>query len=453
MREVGIESFREEVYRLRGAVALMPIYHFSGTKLHDAGSPINPTDPQLMQRLGMQAVYFPDQGEGDLEAQRSLSTQTIDLRDLAIGDVLADNIFDDAGEVMCPPGTFIDAPLLEGNLRGQTGPITIKKRGMKGAPEQAATYLQMLPPSATRPRRPDPGGEPITRATRPLLAPRARILVTLEDGFQRALMLNICASEGHETMDRRWIDVTVGDFARTKVDAIILELSDAPAALALIRKSDVFRSVAVLVTAPEGRRNEVFKALSAGANGSIPMPVKRDVLLDRIHHTIQAMGRPLMIKPGVIKERRTVAREGGHMLCTLQDKFLSSPLAVKEATLIDVSDQGLKIEYRRPAWAPHVYLAHGVHPQHYFFNYARDNPLGRDVNVTFPSAGGRTLDGHAKFVHISTAGDFEIAGLQLQRMKSSVREHMTAVRGGSSILRPTAPINVPRPPSTTRRAF
>lgn len=452
MREVGVETFREEVFRLRGAISLMPIYHFSGAKLHDAGSPISPTDGQLMQRLGMQTVYFPDQGEGELEAQRSLSTQTVDIRDLAIGDVLADNIFNAAGEEICPPGTFIDAPMLEGSLRGLSGPVTIKKRGMKGAAEQVSTYLRMLPPAAPRPRRPDPGLEPATRTTRPLLAPRARILVSVEDAFQRALMMNVCASEGHEAIDRRWVDVTVGDFQRTKVDAIILELSDAPAALPLIRKSDVFRSVAVLVTAPEGRRSEVFKALSGGANGSIPMPVKRDVLLDRIHHTIQAMGRPVKLKPAVIKERRSVAREGGHMLCSLQDKFLSSPLAVKEATLIDVSDQGLKIEYRRPAWAPHIYLAHGVHPQHYFFNYAKDNPLGRDVNVVFPSAGGRTLDGHAKFVHISMAGDFEIAGLVLQRMKSSVREHMTVVRGGSSVVRPPAPLR-PAPPSTTRRAF
>lgn len=452
IREVGLETLREEIVRLRGAVALMPVYHFSGTKLHDAGSSLGPAEIQAMQKAGIQAVYFPDLGEGDLEAQRTLSTQIVDVRDLAIGDVLVDNIFDRDGEELCAPGTFIDAPILEGKIRGLTGPVTIRKRGLRGGPEQALSYLGTFPPAPPRPRRPDPGPDASARTTRALLAPRARVLVTREDGFQRALMMNICASEGHEAIDRRWIDVILGDFQRTKVDAILLDLSDAPAALTLLRKSEVFKSTAVLVTAPDGRRSEVFKALTAGANGSIPMPVKRDVLLDRVHHTIQAMGRPARLKPAVLKERRGAAREGGHMLCSLQDKFLTSPLAVKEATLIDVSDQGLKIEYRRPAWPVHVYLAHGVHPQHYFFNYAKDNPLGRDVSVTFPSAGGRTLEGHAKFVHLSTVGDFELAGLALQRMKSSVREHMTAVRGGSTVVKPLAPIK-PGPPSTTRRAF
>ena len=143
------------------------------------------------------------------------------------------------------------------------------------------------------------------------------------------------------------------------------------------------------------------------------------------------------------------------MLCTLQDKFLSTPLPVKEATLLDVSDAGFRIEYRRPAWpVQHAYLSAGVHPQHFFFNYAKDNPLGRDVTVTFPPTPGRTLEGHAKFVHLSSSGDCEIAGLLLQRMKSSVREHMTAVRGGPVTLRPPSTTIKPPPPSTTfRRPF
>jgi hypothetical protein len=127
---------------------------------------------------------------------------------------------------------------------------------------------------------------------------------------------------------------------------------------------------------------------------------------------------------------------------------------VKEATLLDVSDAGLRVEYRRPPGQPaHAYLAHGVHPQHFFFNYAKDNPLGRDLTVTFPAAGGRTLEGHAKFVHVSCTGEFEVSGLVLQRMKSSVREHMTAVRGGPVMLKPlSTTLPVPPPPST-RRSF
>jgi hypothetical protein len=461
MREVSFESLREEIIRLRGAVSLTRVYHFSGTKLHNAGSPLTSVEIQAMQEAGLQAVYFLDHGESDLEAQRLLTTQIVDVRDLAIGDVLVDNIFDRAGEILCPPGTFVDAVILGGDVRGVSGPVTIRKRGLRGGSEQANSYLSLLPRYPPHPPRPDSSltwtGDSSTRPVRPILAPRAKILVTLGDDFQRALMMNMCAVEGHEVVDRRWVDVSQADFQRTTFDAMIIDLAEAPVALPIVRKSELFKSVAVLVTAPEGRRSEVYKAIVGGANGSVPVPLKRDILLERLHSTVQAFGRLPKLKPTVLKERRSQPREGGHLLCSLQDKFLSAPLPVKEATLLDVSDNGLRIEYRRPVWPlSHAYMAHGVHPQHFFFNYAKDNPLGRDVTVTFPSAAGRTLEGHAKFVHLSYTGDFEVAGLVLQRMKSSVREHMTAVRGGPVTLRPMSQITpgMPmKPSSTTRRPF
>lgn len=458
MREISFDALREEIFRLRGAVTLVRVHHFSGAKLHNAGSPLTSAEMQAMKETGLRALYFADGGEGELEAQRLLSTQIVDVRDLAIGDVLVDNIFDRGGEAVCPPGTFVDAPILEGELRGLTGPVTIRKRGMKGGPEQANEYLARIPRYPPHPPRPDStvtwAAEAAARPLRPILAPRAKVLVTLGDNFQRSLVMNLLAVEGHETIDRRWVDVSQAEFQRNNFDAIILDLADAPSALQVLRKSDVFKSASVLVTAPEGRRSEVFKALTAGANGSLPVPFKRDVVLERLHSTIQAFGRPVKLKPAVFKERRTQVREGGHMLAGLQDKFLSSPLPVKEATLLDVSDNGLRIEYRRPAWpVSHAYLAHGVHPQHFFFNYAKDNPLGRDLTVSFPQTMGRSLEGHAKFVHLSSYGDFEVAGLMLQRMKSSVREHMTAVRGGPVKLKPPSQIGPLPGGSTTRRSF
>lgn len=461
MREVSIAALREEVVRIRGAVALTRVYHFSGVKLHASGSPLTTAELHAMQQSGFQSVFFADQGEGEAEALRLLTTQVVEVRDLALGDVLADTILGPDGEDLCGPGTFVDARVLEGPARRGSGSVTIKKRGMKGGTEQAAGYAALLPKYPAHPPRPESGTtfavSPERRPVKAILAPRATVLVTLNDDFQRALAMNMIAVEGHEVLERRWADVSQAEFQRLRFDAILLDLAEAPSALPLLRKSDVFRSVAVLVTAPEGRKSEVFKAISAGANGSIPLPLRREVLIDRLHGTIQAFGRQPKLKPAVLQDRRVQPREGGHMLCTLQDKFLSSPLPVKEATLLDVSDQGLKIEYRRPAWpVSHAYLAHGVHPQHFFFNYAKDNPLGRDVTVTFPPTLGRALEGHAKFVHLSYAGDFEVAGLLLQRMKSSVREHMTAVRGGPVTLRPSTTVRPapPPPPSTTfRRPF
>lgn len=276
MREVSLAALRDEILGLRGAVSLVRVYHFSGAKIINSGCPITMQEIQAMQQSGFQGVFFADGGEGDLEAQRTLSTQIVDVRDLAIGDVLVDNIFGLDGEVLCPPGTFVDAPILEGEVRELSGLVTIKKRGMKGGPEQANSYLALAPKYPPHPPRPDTGltapADPGSRPLRPILAPRSKVLVTLGDNFQRSLLMNIFAVEGHEVVDRRWADVSQAEFQRMKFDAIVLDLADAPSALQLLRKSDVFRQVAVLVTAPEGRRTEVFKALTNGANGSLPVP-------------------------------------------------------------------------------------------------------------------------------------------------------------------------------------
>src|SRR6185295_17121282 len=282
MREVSVPSLREEVVRLRGAVTLVRIHHYSGVKLHGPGSPLTTSELQAMQQSGFQSVFFADQGEGEAEAQRVLTTQVVDVRDLAMGDVLADTILGPDGEDLLGPGTFVDAPILEGPVRQASGPVTIKKRGMKGGPEQAAGYQHLLPTYAPHPPRPESGTmfavAAEARPVRPILAPRSTVLVTLQDNFQRALVMNMIAVEGHEVVDRRWSDVSQAEFQRLRFDAILLDLADAPSALQLLRKSDAFKSVAVLVTAPEGRRSEVFKAISAGANGSVPMPVRREVL-------------------------------------------------------------------------------------------------------------------------------------------------------------------------------
>ena len=117
MREVSVEALREEVTRLRGLVTLTRVFHPSGARLHGSGTPITLGEIKAMQQAGIQSVHFADLAEADLIAQRMLSTETVDLRDLAMGDVLADNIFNDDGTVLCPPGTHIDAVILEGKLR------------------------------------------------------------------------------------------------------------------------------------------------------------------------------------------------------------------------------------------------------------------------------------------------------------------------------------------------
>ena len=49
MREISVASLREEVFRVHGAVALTRVYHFSGVKLHDAGSPLTAAEVRALE--------------------------------------------------------------------------------------------------------------------------------------------------------------------------------------------------------------------------------------------------------------------------------------------------------------------------------------------------------------------------------------------------------------------
>ena len=69
-----------------------------------------------------------------------------------------------------------------------------------------------------------------------------------------------------------------------------------------------------------------------------------------------------------------------------------------------------------------------VHPKHYFFNYAKANPLGREVTLSFVSPAGAGMQVQASFAHIRIDGAYESAGLVLRLGKGTVKQHMTAMR-------------------------
>jgi len=453
MREVTVETLRGEVMRLGALVTQTRVLHLTGARLHAPGSVLGAAEIRTLQETGIKVVYLLEAGETELAAQKELSTESVEAWGLAVGDVLVEDLKDHTGRVVFRAGTFLDSVMLQGGIPGGTGLLKIKRRGLRGGDEQVKTYLAQLPPAAPRAPRPDSRVARVAEAAvgplKILLVPRSRVLVTLADSFQRAFILNTYASEGHEVFDRRWADVSQGDLHQMKVDALVLDLAEAPVALPVLRRTDLFRSLAVLVAGAEDRKAEMYKALVAGANGSLPLPPRRDLLLERLRGTIQSLGRRVAVKPSVIRERRLQAREGGHFVCQIADPFLKTPLPIRQVTALDLGENGMRIEYARPQWPqPHAYLAHGVHPQHFCFNYAKDNPLGRDLVVTMPPAGGREMQLSAKFVHVSVNSEYETAGLVFHRVKGSVRDHISTVRGQAGSTSRVAP------PSTTRgKAF
>jgi len=453
MREVTVETLRGEVIRLGAVVTQTRVMHLTGARLHGPGSVLGSAEIRALQETGIKSVYLLEAAETELGAQKQLSTEAVEAWSLAVGDELVEDLKDHTGRVALRSGTLIDPVMLQGGIPGGTGLIKIKRRGLRGGDEQVKSYLSRLPPPTPHAPRPDSRVTRVSEASagplKILLVPRARVLVTLADNFQRAFILNSYAAEGHEVFDRRWTDVSQGDLHQMKLDALVLDLAEAPIALPVLRKTDLFRNLAVLVAGAEDRKAEMYKALVAGANGSLPLPPRRDLLLERLRGTIQSLGRRVIVKPSVLRERRLQGREGGHFVCTIADPFLKTPLPIRQVTALDLGENGMRIEYARPSWPqPHAYLAHGVHPQHFCFNYAKDNPLGRDLIVTMPPAGGKEMQLSAKFVHVSLNSEYETAGLVFHRVKGSVRDHISTVRGQAGSTSRVAP------PSTTRgKAF
>jgi hypothetical protein len=453
MREVSVETLRGEILRLGAVVAQTRVLHITGTRLHAPGSVIGSAEIRTFQETGIKTVYLLEAGESEQSAQKELQTEAVEAYGLAVGDVLVEDLKDHTGRIALKAGTIIDPVMLQGGIPGGQGKIKIKRRSLRGAEQQAQDYLHRIPVAPPHVPRPDSRvtrtAESAVGPLKLLLVPRARVLVTVADNFQRAFIMNSYASEGHEASERRWAEVSPGELHQMKLDAVVIDLAEAPAALPVLRRTDLLRGLAVLIAGAEDRKAEMFKALSAGANGSLPLPPRRDVLLERLRGTIQSLGKRVTVKPAVIRDRRVQPREGAHFVCKIHDPFLKNPLPIQQVTALDISEGGMRMEYARPPWPqPHAYLAHGVHPQHFLFNYAKDNPLGRDVTVTLPPAAGRDLQISAKFVHVSVAADFETAGLLFHRVKGSVREHMSTVRGQAS---PTSRVS---PPSTARgKAF
>src|SRR5579862_1046082 len=230
MREVTVETLRSEIIRLGALLTQTRVLHLTGAPLHGPGSILGTAEIRSLQETGIKSVYLLEAGETEEGAQKNLSTEAVEAWSLAVGDVLVEDLRDHTGRVALRAGTIIDPVMLQGGVPGGTGLIKIRRRGLRGGDEQVKEYLSRLPPATARVPRPDSRATRVSEAAagplKILLAPRARVLATVADNFQRAFILNSYAAEGHEVFDRRWADVSPGDLHQMKLDAIVIDLAE-----------------------------------------------------------------------------------------------------------------------------------------------------------------------------------------------------------------------------------
>lgn len=405
--------------RLRAVLPHAKVLHPHGTRLFSSGDPITSAHVKAMTDAGMRSVLLLEPGEEERVVQLSLGVEKVPRADVVEGDVVADRPLDAEGVARIRAGA--------------EDPVTVRRRGTAEAAKQVEEYRSRAPKSEPRIPKPD------TRLTqalqrnllpvRALLAPQARVLVAVADEFVRSLLVNTLTSGGHEVHPQPGVaEITVAA-RRFRAEIVLVDLPDAAAVGAELRKSEEFRGTAVLFTAEEGRAQDALRAIAAGANASVPKPPRRDVLLEAVRACQDALGRNVRLRPAVVGERRRATRSPGHFVCEIKDTFLSRPLPVTTATVLDVSEQGLQIEYTLPSWpsAP-TYAPHDVHPRHFFCNYARSSPLARALTVVLPAPGAPPFEAFAKFLHVRRSGACELAGLAFEKVKGSVTEHVSTIR-------------------------
>jgi CheY-like chemotaxis protein len=380
MKEVAVDWLKGEIHRLGAVVTGTRLFHSSGVRLHGPGEPLTKAHLQLLQELEVKSLFLLEPGETEAAAAAGLRSGATDV--------------------------------------------------LLGTAER---YLENAPAHATRAKRPDTRLAQATAAREAKLRhpfqAQARVLVAVRDEFQRTILLNTLSAEGHEVSEVEAAKAAAA--AREgKADLLIADLADAGAAAAEIRKSYPLFGTVVLAAAPEGKGAEAFKALGAGANGTVALPPRRDPLLESLRAAMAALGKTARMAPWVLADRRKAPRENGNFTCKMTDRFLSKPLPVSDVLVLDVTEEGMRVEYTRPAWPTSwAYIGHSVHPKHYWYNYSRLNALGRDVTVVLSSQGKAPLEAQATVAWVAPAGPLERIGLSLHRARDSVRQHITTIRG------------------------
>lgn len=433
MREMTVDWLKGEALRLGAVIAEARILADSGARIHSPGDAITPVHLDLMTVLGMRVLHALEPGESEPSAAEALGRERVEASHLAAGDLLFGEVRGRDGRVLSPAGSTVDASKLEAMATAAPGTVQIRKRGLSAAREHARQYLLQAPPRSSRAKRPDTRVTQVTGARdirlRFLLVPRARAVVALRDDFQRTLVANTLSAEGHEVKEVGAAGAAAAA-KEWKAEVLVTDLASAAAVAGELRKSYPLFATAVIATAEEGKGGEVFKALVAGANGSVAVPPRRDLLLESVRGALAALGRSVRLAPHVLGDRRGARRENGNFACKLADKFLSKPLAVTDVMVLDVTGEGMRVEYTRPAWpVSWAYVGHSVHPKHYWYNYSRLNALGRDLTVVLAAPGRPPVEAQATVVHVALAGALEVIGLSLQRARDSVREHVTSIRG------------------------
>lgn len=414
MKKVTADFIRQEVTRFGAIVAQSSVFHPCGQKLHSSGDVLTLAHAKALREAIVDDVVLADFRE---DPRKALGIQQVPRHQIVPGDVLAEDLRNHRSELILSAGTTMDA---EGIARLQESPVLavgIRHRQLAALTQRAQAYLAHCPPAGGG------GVEAGTRVTRIasqspspvryLLIPQAKVLVAVADDLLRIFLVNALASEGHQVTHRSSKLDFVRAVEQERPHLVLLDLEGSEFILPELRSMSDTRIRTVLVCAPEGRSAQVHNALLAGANDWMTRPPSRDQLNDKLQGCQGLLGRRVQLPPWLRSERRAGPREPGKGVVELRDPELGKPLPITRGDLMDRSAGGLRIDYNRPNWTcTWAYTGHGVHPNHFFYAYSAENPLGRNLLVSFPGPRNEVLERPVRVMHLAATEDLEVLGLR-----------------------------------------
>lgn len=431
MREVSGEFLHSEITRLSSVVVQTWVYHPSGVLLHAPGDVLTAEHAAAFAPSVLDRVLLLEVAEDRKAALAALGVATLPLADLTPDDALADEIVAPGGRVRFKPGTVLEPSVVEAMAREKIASAPVCRGSTPAALKWARTYLEAVPAIAPKMIRPDPAGAAATTCAWSLLTPRAKVLAVFPDDMARLRIVNGLVAAGHEVVEVKSFGDALNASKTQRPDAVLVPPEGAiQVCQDLRKKGETLRSIVICVAGEPAKLAGVSsRAIEAGANDVLSMPVTPGLLADRVRGWMRLRNKIVGLTPSIAKERRTSERRSAAMTLRISDPGTSRPLPVTSATLLEFSDGGLKLEYGllEPPDPGH-YRPHTVHPAHPLWSYAKDNPMARDFLVQLTGKGVPSFESHARFSHITLVTGSERVGVAFVKRQEGAAARVTTLR-------------------------
>lgn len=430
MRQISGEFLHSEITRLGAVVLQTWAYHPSGVQLHAPGDVLTAEHAAVFAKAVLDSLYLAEAGEDRKGALAAAGVIQALIDAVTSEDALAEDVAPPGSRNRYRAGTALEPAVVEALKKDKVPSVPVCRGASAASIKWARTYLELAPAAPPKAARPDPATAAAASSAWGLLTPRARVLAALPDDMARLRMVNALLAAGHEVLETKKLDEVLATAKAQRPDIVLLPAEGGAAACADLRKrGEAMRAMTVAVCGDVAKGGPwMERALEAGANDFLPLPASPGHLADRVRIWLRLRNKEVGLPLSIFRERRASERKTAALTILLSDPRSSKPLPVTSATLLEMSDGGLRLEYGllEPP-DPGAYRPHGVHPTHPLFPFAKENAAGRDLVVSLTGRNVPAFESAARVAHLALVTGSERVGLCFVRKQIGAAERVTQI--------------------------